>query len=78
MNDKTREFVTTTDAPPLNAPGLVPELPADAFAAAVRAVASSSMTSPAFRTSLSAPLLPSAVRLRAFAAPTKRSRRSKN
>ncbi len=38
MNDKTHGSVTTADAPPLNAPGLVPELPADAFAAAVRAV----------------------------------------
>ena len=38
MNDKTRESIATADAPALRAPGLVPELPADAFAAGVRAV----------------------------------------
>jgi CheY-like chemotaxis protein len=38
MNDKTHESITTAGAPALRAPGLVPELPADAFAAGVRAV----------------------------------------
>jgi DNA-binding response OmpR family regulator len=38
MNDKTHKPVTIADAPTSSAPGLVPELPADAFAAGVRAV----------------------------------------
>lgn len=38
MNDKTHEPVTIADAPASSAPGLVPELPVDAFAAGVRAV----------------------------------------
>jgi EAL domain-containing protein (putative c-di-GMP-specific phosphodiesterase class I)/CheY-like chemotaxis protein len=38
MNDKTHESVASANAPLLSAPGLVPELPADAFASTVRAV----------------------------------------
>src|SRR5437667_8943606 len=38
MNEKIQQFVTTADAPDLQAPGLVPDLPANGLESAVRPV----------------------------------------